>query len=613
MSLVRQLILLLTLQHCYGWGSSRGSSSGMNKAQKKASDERLKIDACQNRVSLCNAVTGSVGANLIRPYACEGLTHPCMVVVNDNITTVKQCNEWSPYSHWDGTLCMSRCELLGGVKQSSMNQSWCYLNGRAVINFKSYAATNEALIDSAIVFGVTMSDYLFLAPIQCGTWLGVRDSASNSSWFSSSCFSIFDNRNNLTSDAKISPCGINKYTTGCRFIGPWVPECRNSNLDECGVQLPCAPVINPCDLGISINSNLHDKFSACDSVTHLAMNFTATPSNCYQWNVNAFVLDGRCVSSCGIVDHQCTLNGVTVPVCRATRDYGGALINVTPAICSVPMRADAYSGVRNGFYGMSRVPGSKCLYSTQCANSSSCIQVEGLNVSLLPPFEQTNALPVCMGYPLKPCKIEYPCPIIPVPFECATATGAFKVSEAIYSRFGIYNCIWFQVRDGVIIYNWICAILTACYVPATPSHIVSELLTKSHMNHGCSYFFLYLLSVVFLGGLACVWEFLILVVCVACFVACFVVRTIGPIIPTADTRYSNGTEVSPNKDPAAVLLETGTTTVLHRADSAVEIKENTDHINDHGAVGTTSSSIASWFGDYKQSFSHTRETAFKRN
>ena len=114
------------------------------------------------------------------------------------------------------------------------------------------------------------------------------------------------------------------------------------------------------------------------------------------------------------------------------------------------MRPDAYSGVRNGFYGMSRVLGSQCLYSTQCSNPSFCQQVEGLNILLLPNFTQANSLPVCMGDPSTECKIEYPCPIPPpAPFECDSDFQ--QVSGDIYTRMGAYECWWFTFRDVVIV------------------------------------------------------------------------------------------------------------------------------------------------------------------
>ena len=302
MSLFRYLAFMVCLQYSSGTVHSGSSSMAIDSARKKAIDLARKQALCFNQASQCTSVTNSVHTNLIRALPCEGDMYRCMVVVNDNVNTAAQCNAWSPYSFWDGTLCVCRCDLLGGVMYSSMGENWCFLNGNAVVKFETYLAVNDALIDSSIIFGNPMSDFLYLAPILCGTWLGVRESASNGSLFSSSCFSILENRNALYENASLSPCGIDKYTTGCRFIGPWVPECRNTSSNECGVQIPC-PAQNPCGLGDSVDSNLDNKYSTCDSVTHLALNFTATPSNYQQWNKNAFVLDGRCVSSSGVIDH----------------------------------------------------------------------------------------------------------------------------------------------------------------------------------------------------------------------------------------------------------------------------------------------------------------------
>lgn len=512
MKLLRCMILMVVVTMCHGKTGTSGSSSSSKAAKAKAA-AKIKAEneeMCMNKARTCVSVTGSMETNLARPYPCEGATHPCMVVVNDEANTTALCRQWSPNSFWDGSFCMCRCESLGGVLRISMGESWCHLDGRSVVKFDSYIAMGNAFVDSVSIFGFPMHDSFFMAPIQCGTWLGARDSAANGSFFTSQCFSILENRNEVTQDAKISPCGINKHTTGCRFIGPFVPECRKSNQNECGVQVQCPTTSNPCGLGADINSNLDNKYSTCKSITNLALNFIATPSNCNQWSENAFVLDGRCVSSCGVVDYECKLNGVAIPPCSTTRDSNNAITEVTPAVCAVPMRADAFSGVRNGFHGMSRVLESKCLYSTDCTNASACTKMEGLNVWATSPFEQTNALPVCIGDPSKTCKIEYPCPVLPAQRVCKD--GVLKVSEAIYTSFGLYNCTWFGFRDGVIIVCWFVALCVYCSM--------DEGFKEEYCydNQTCGDSALCFIYFVILGGLACVWEFALPFVCIACCV-----------------------------------------------------------------------------------------------
>ena len=41
-----------------------------------------------------------------------------------------------------------------------MGGNWYFLNGNAVVKFESYAAVNDVLIDSSIIFGNPMSDFL---------------------------------------------------------------------------------------------------------------------------------------------------------------------------------------------------------------------------------------------------------------------------------------------------------------------------------------------------------------------------------------------------------------------------------------------------------------------
>jgi hypothetical protein len=69
---------------------------------------------------------------------------------------------------------------------------------------------------------------LYLAPIKCGAWLGVRDSAWNMSWFESDCFSILENR------FATNAANLSAYTDQRQ-----VPECRVSGLTECVVNVAC--------------------------------------------------------------------------------------------------------------------------------------------------------------------------------------------------------------------------------------------------------------------------------------------------------------------------------------------------------------------------------------
>ena len=316
-------------------------------------------------------------------------------------------------------------------------------------------------------------NYYYLAPIKCSAWLGALDSAWNRSWFSSSCFSILKNRF-TPSIASVSKCDVDTYTTGCRYLDSdqhFVPECRksssssssssqsynNNNDDECGVNVQC-PDQNPCGLGRYIETNLDSKFSACNTKTHLALNVSVTEEeNCYSWNEYAFWLDGFCVSSCGRIDNQCVLDGVTVPKCVTVRDYNhdNAILSNSPEICSVPMPYNSFAGFRNGFYGMSRDIGSKCLAVTNCSNSPyMCVKIEGLDISPLADAGLINKLPFCMGNPNIQCKIEYPCyeDGLIQPEKCGVLGVSYWLYTAMMGVYSNNSCNdWLKYRDIVTI------------------------------------------------------------------------------------------------------------------------------------------------------------------
>ena len=271
------------------------------------------------------------------------------------------------------------------------------------------------------------------------------------SLFTSACFAILETRHDMTAAAKVTPCGVDDryYTTGCRILGQKVSECRNSNDGNvCGVMVdnsgspPACPVPNSC-VGDKLSTNIGIDSANCVSTTHLALNVFATADNCSRWSAHSFLMDGMCVSSCGVLDYQCVLGGVAIPPC--TKTVTGL---ISPDICSVPMRADRYGGVRNGFFGMSVMANTQCLFSTNCTNSSQCQVVEGINVSDAHNFSKTNALPTCRGNLTEFCKIGHPCPIPIPPFTCSGFN--IKVSEAIWTSMGVYNCALIQVFDVFI-------------------------------------------------------------------------------------------------------------------------------------------------------------------
>jgi hypothetical protein len=445
--------LILLVHSCHG--KPGGSSSALRNSAARKAEQKKEEDqaACLQARNKCSAVTASVTSNLIRPMPCED-SNPCVVVVHNNINTTSTCTQWSPYAFWDGENCFCRCEALGGALTNlnvSWGEKWCYINNTAVIRFDAFTQLEEFDFDSAAMFGHPVNTELYLAPMKCGTWLGDRDSTLKDSWFHSPCFVIIQNRDRLDETAKIHPCGLDRYTTGCRFLGPWVPECRTSDTSECGVQIPC-PSLNPCGLNADINVNLDNSFHKCTPTTFLALNVTSTAKNCNEWSSYAFVLDGRCVSSCGNIDSKCSLNGKDIPRCNTVRT-GNTIGSISPTVCAVPVRSDTYSGVRNGFFGMSRLTtGSNCLLSTNCSNRSACSAIEGIHVTSSQPFFQTDRLPSCAGDHSEPCKIVIPCIVPPTPFTCKdTLVG---ISELIYSHFNVHDCKWFSDRDKVTITTW---------------------------------------------------------------------------------------------------------------------------------------------------------------
>ena len=448
----------------------------------------------------CQAVTASVSVNILRERPCVE-TDSCVVVVNKRANTTGLCLAWSHYSFWDGSNCVCRCELLGGALavSSVANTKYCILNG---IEFGLY---NKSMP------GATM----YLAPIQCGTWLGARDSAWNKSWFTSDCYSILNNRleNNVVD---VSACGVDQYTTGCRWLDTnqrWVPECRFSNVTKCGVKVAC-PAQNPCGLGPDIDTNLDNTFSNCRTQTHLALNVSADETNCYLWGEHAFLLDGYCVSSCGRLDGQCILDGVSISPCNTVRGFqDGSILSISPEVCSVPMPSDTFTGFRNGFYGMSGVKGSKCLVTPNCTSFFMCFIIEGLSVTPLS-YQLSSATPVCNGNLSLRCKIEYPCPIPQEEFRCGGVV--LGISQAIWTKMGVYNCDWFKVKDVFIIIFWVISLIWV-YAWAEYNNDASEAPLERFNMVGCPSFCVYLIILLVLIGLSCIWEFSLLFVCVGVY------------------------------------------------------------------------------------------------
>lgn len=492
------ILIMLFVPDCSCKGMGGRGSSG--RGSSKSSSFGLVSGGSSSTVSgppppppppPCQALSDSVSLNLLRERPCSE-KNPCAVVVNGDANTAELCLTWSPNSFWDGSKCMCRCELLGGAldMSSAVPMNTCVLDG-AGVSYHNQTGHNAKL---------------FLAPIKCGTWLGARDSAWKMSWFASDCFNILENR--FADDlASVKGCGVDRYTTGCRFLDTnqrWVPECRTSNLTECGVKVACPPQ-NPCGLGATIDANLDNAVSNCPTQTHLALNVSADETNCYSWNENAFLLDGYCVSSCGRLDNQCELDGVRVPPCNTVRTFqDNSIISISPTICAVPMPSDTFAGFRNGFYGMSRLKGSQCLLTVNCSSRFMCFHIEGLDVT--PLFYSLSAkIPVCNGDLSQRCKIEYPCPVLEIPVQCDS--GVLGISEAIWVKFGVYSCPWFTARDAFIIIFWIFSFFRVygwlCGAVIAKQYNLDQL-------SGLGLFFIYLLALSFCVAVSCVWEFAIM-------------------------------------------------------------------------------------------------------
>lgn len=445
------------------------------------------------------AVTASVIENVRRINPCAN-PNPCTVVVNPNANTSALCLAWSQWSYWDGSSCVGRCELLGGVLDPT-NTMNCSLNNAKV---RIYNASEPNI-------------NLFMAPIQCGTWLGPRDSAWQKSWFSSECTAILQNRWD-TRPAIVSECNATMYAPGCRFLDTnqkLVPLCRENNSTMCGVPVQC-PSKNPCGLLPDIDSNLNNKFMQCATQTHLALNVSSDETGCTYWSPYAFLLDGYCVSSCGRYDNKCILDGVSIPPCNVQRSFqDNSIIDISPTICSVPMPSDTFAGFRNGFYGMSRAVNSKCLVTPSCTNSSMCFRLEGLNITPLA-YESSTGVPFCNGDLSKQCKIEYPCSITEQVFSFECSLRILWISEAMYTGMGVSSCEWFLVRDIIIIILWFVAVVVLCYlsirnlpfagtifvhlgIPSLPYY--DSLWVRICMD---IFFFLVLM------GLVCIWEIVLI-------------------------------------------------------------------------------------------------------
>jgi len=401
----------------------------------------------------CQPATASVSGNILRTNPCSS---PCLVVVNGYANTTGLCSTWSPNAFWDGHSCVCRCELLNG----HFNASSCIING--TVEVRAYNKSAHSL---------------YTAPIQCGTWLGVRDSASSSSWYQSECSAILENKLE-TGDANVSACGVDRYTQGCRFLATnqrWVPECREaSNLTECGVYVPCLDR-NPCKLGPDIHSNLDPKYFSCNTSRYLALNVSATADDCHGWTDEAFLLDGNCVTSCGRLENQCVVGGQAVPPCNG----GGG-------ICSVPMSPYTFTGYRNGFYGLSRANGSGCMVTVRATCSVLC--PEGLNITAFQPDEQ---LPWCIGDPSLDCVIEVPCKR-----QCKRAV--LGISEAIYTLFNVYDCGWFTGRDCLIIVIWV---ISLCFM--------LTVMNEHGDMSACRWLCIFVLGMIVFGLLSCVWEIML--------------------------------------------------------------------------------------------------------
>ena len=478
----------------------------------------------------CEGITANVFQNVRRSNPCAN-PNPCTVVVNANASTAASCLAWSPLSYWDGSSCVGRCELLGGVLDP-VNAMNCSLRNES-IGIYNASDTNMSL---------------FMAPVPCGVWLGPRDSSWSKSWFSSQCTAILENRWD-TVQAVVSECNTTMRTPGCRFLDTnqqLVPLCRESNLTVCGVQVSC-PSKNPCGLFPDLESNLNNKYMQCATQTHLALNVSADEANCGRWTPYAFLLDGFCVSSCGRLDNKCILNGASVPPCNVQRSFqDGSIVSISPPVCSVPMPSDTFAGFRNGFYGMSGVANSKCLVSIGCTSSAICFQFEGLNITPLV-YESSASVPLCNGDASKLCKVEYPCSV-PEPVSVSECSPrVLRISEAMYTGMGARSCEWFLARDIITILAWFMAAVSVWGFGISNAPLLGVLWTslgfrpestysETPWARGCMDVSLYLVLVAVL----CLWEVVLMLIIIS-----------GSFLALRNCLFT-GYKAIPTKDPTNV-------------------------------------------------------------
>jgi hypothetical protein len=76
----------------------------------------------------------------------------------------------------------------------------------------------------------------------------------------------------------------------------------------------------------------------------------------------------------------------------------------------------------------------------------------------------------------------------------------------------VYNCPWFQIRDGVIIFWWVCSFCGAALLAADA---VDHFRLRFYPG---SWFFIFLVVVVFFAGLSSIWE--VALICFG-FACCF--------------------------------------------------------------------------------------------
>ena len=441
---MQSVILLLMIGQCYARGMAVAHSSNSHHTHYTPTLAPPPPLPCQ-------PATASVSFNIHRNNPCVS---SCAVVVNREANTTQLCFAWSPNAFWDGDSCVCRCELLPDNNSTIANQ--CTLN------------------DTMVITPYNSSDmqHYYLAPIQCGAWLGIKDSAWQSSWYQSECVAILENL--LEDIPNVTTCDTHQYTQGCRFLDTnqhLVPRCRETNnTSPCGVMLPC-PNRNPCGLGADITTNI----ALCNTSRLLALNVSATEDTCYNWSKTAFLLDGKCVASCGrFYETRCVVDGLSIPPCEIS---GGI---ISPAVCSVPMSLDSYAGIRNGFYGISRVINSQCLVTLNCTES--CFEMEGFNVTFLP-YDGSQQIPLCVGDARQICKIEIPCDTNNAGSLCSVTI--LGLSEAIYKS--VDNCTWFQARDAIVVLLW-CVSLGCSVIVDAPSSTWR------------------LLQLLIWAALSCIWE-----------------------------------------------------------------------------------------------------------